>query len=63
MEMECVLASSGKDGGIAMALEKAVSAERKAFIGALKAMYFLNKREVAHTREVAANVSILFPLC
>ena len=49
MEMECVLASSGKDGGIAMALEKVVLAERKAFIGALKAMYFLNKREIAHT--------------
>ena len=32
-----------------MALEKVVSAERKTFIGALKAMYFLNKREIAHT--------------
>ena len=49
MEMECVLASSGKDGGIPMALEKVVSAERKALIGALKAMYLLNKREIAHT--------------
>ena len=46
MEMECVLASSRKDGGIAMALEKVVSAERKAFIGALKTMNFLNKREI-----------------
>ena len=41
MRMEAELASSRKDGGIAMALDKVISAERKAFIGALKCMYFL----------------------
>ena len=43
MRMEADLASSRKDGGIAMALDKVISAERKAFIGALKCMYFLTK--------------------
>ena len=47
--MEADLASSLRDGGIEMALDRVVSAERKAFIGALKCMYFLTKREIAHT--------------
>ena len=38
--MEADLRSSKRDGGIAMAIDKVVSAERKAFIGARKCMYF-----------------------
>ena len=49
MRMEADLASSQKDGGIAMALGKVISAERKAFIGASKCMYFLTKRDIPHT--------------
>ena len=49
VKMEADLASSKKDRGIAMALDKVMSAERKAFIGALKCMYFLTKIEMAHT--------------
>ena len=43
------LCSSCRDGGIAMALQKVTSAKRKAFIGSLKCMYFLNYREISHT--------------
>ena len=32
-----------------MAFERVASAERKAMLGALKWMYFLTKREIAHT--------------
>ena len=32
-----------------MALQRVVSAHRKAFIGALKCMYFLNHQEIPHT--------------
>ena len=49
IRMKADLGSSRKEGGIAMALDKVISAERKAFIGALKGMYFLTKREIAHT--------------
>ena len=51
--MEADLCSSKRDGGIAMAFQRVVSAQRKAFIGALKCMYFLNKREIAHTTNFA----------
>ena len=34
--------------GIERALDTVVSAQRKAFIAALKCIYFLNKREIAH---------------
>ena len=37
-----------------MALEKVVLAERKASIGALKAMYFLNKRDCSHYKFYAS---------
>ena len=49
IRMEADFRSSRRDGGITMALDKVVSAERKAFIGALKCMYFLTKREIAHS--------------
>ena len=49
VKMEADLSSAQMDGGITMAFQRVVSAQRKAFIGALKCMYFLNKREVAHT--------------
>ena len=56
VKMEATLSSSRADGGIRMAFECVVSAERKAMIGALKCMYFLNKREIAHTTN-------FIPLC
>ena len=49
VQMEADLCSSKRDGGIAMALQRVVSAHRKAFIGALKCMYFLNHQEIPHT--------------
>ena len=49
VKMEADLATSKRDGGIAMALQQVVSARRKAFFGALKCMYFLVKGEIAHT--------------
>ena len=58
-KMEADLVSSTKHGGIERALERVVSAERRAFIGGLKCMYFLNKREIAHT----TNFSPLLSLC
>ena len=49
VQMEADLCSSKKDGGIAMALQRVISAHRKAFIVALKSMYFLNHQEIPHT--------------
>ena len=49
IKMEAALGSSRTDGGIEMAFQWVISAERKAVIGSLKCMYFLNKREIAHT--------------
>jgi hypothetical protein len=49
VEMEVSLRASKNDGGIEGALDSVVSAQRKAFIGALKCMYFLTKREIPHT--------------
>ena len=49
VQMEVMLQASKRDGGIQRALDSVVSAQRKAFLGALKCMYFLNKREIAHT--------------
>ena len=56
VKMEATLSSSRADGGIRMAFERVFSAERKAMLGALKCMYFLNKREIAHTTN-------FIPLC
>ena len=49
VKLEAALASARKDGGIERAFQRVVSAERKAMMGSLKCMYFLNKREIAHT--------------
>ena len=58
-KMEVDLASAKKCGGTERAFDQVVSAEKKAFIGALKCMYWLNKREIAHT----TNFSPLLELC
>ena len=58
-KMEAALVSSKKDGGIKKAFDRVVSAERRAFIGGLKCMYFLNKREIVHT----TNFLPLIELC
>ena len=49
VEIEISLQASKKDGGVERALDTVISAQRKAFVGALKCMYFLNKQEIAHT--------------
>ena len=49
VKMEADLAASKRDGDIVMALQQVVSAQRKSFIGALKCMHFLVKREIVHT--------------
>lgn len=56
VKMEAALCSSRTDGGIEMAFQRVLSAERKAMIGTLQCMYFLNKREIAHTTN-------FIPLC
>jgi hypothetical protein len=55
--IEATLRSSRKDGGIEMAFQRVVSAERKAMIGAIKCMYFLTKREIPHTTTVSSDLS------
>ena len=49
VKMEATLCSSRGDSGIRMAFERVALAERKAMLGTLKRMYFLNKREIPHT--------------
>ena len=49
VKVEADLSSSKRDGGIVISLQQVVSAQRKAFIDALKCMYFLVKREIAQT--------------
>lgn len=49
VQMEVALQASGRDGGIERALDSVVTAQRRAFIAALKCMYFLNKKEIPHT--------------
>ena len=47
--MEATRELADKDGGITRAFDEAISVQKKAFIGQLKCMYFLNKQEIAHT--------------
>ena len=49
VKLEAALCSAWTDCGIERAFQRVVSAERKAMMGSLKCMYFLNKREIAHT--------------
>ena len=49
MKIEADLVSSKTFGGIERAFDQVVSAERRAFIGVLKCMYFLSKKEIPHT--------------
>ena len=57
--MEAALVSLRKDGGIEKVFDRVVSAERRVFIGGLKCMYFLHKREIAYT----TNILPLIELC
>ena len=57
--MEVTLVSSRKDVDIKKAFDRVVSAERRAFIGGLKYVYFLHKREIMHT----TNFLPLIELC
>ena len=49
VKLEAALGLARTDGGIERAFQRVVSAERKAMIGLLKCIYFLSKRELAHT--------------
>ena len=49
VEKEVLLKQSARDGGIARAFEKQVTAQRNAVVGAMKVVYWLAKEEVAHT--------------
>ena len=49
VKLKAVICSARTDGGIERAFQRVVSAERKATMGSLKCMYFLTKREIAHT--------------
>ena len=49
VKLEAALGSTQTDGRIDRAFQRVFSAERKAMIGSLKCMYFLTKREIAHT--------------
>ena len=49
VEKEVLLKQSARDGGIARAFEKRVTAQRNAVVGAMKVVYWLAKEEVAHT--------------
>ena len=59
VNMEAQLGLTAVDGGIKGALKEVMSAERKAFIGHLKCMYWLIKAEVPHT----TNFESLVELC
>lgn len=59
LKMETQLGIANVDGGIQGAFEQVISAERKAFIGHLKCMYWLIKTEVPHT----TNFESLIDLC
>lgn len=52
VQMEVALQASGRDGGIERALDSVVTAQRRAFIAALKCLYFLNKKEIPTTNFV-----------
>ncbi|XP_041377598.1 zinc finger protein 862-like [Gigantopelta aegis] len=49
VERETALSLSKKDGGIMQNFKNVVGAQKKAFLGYLKNMYFLMKREIPHT--------------
>ncbi len=46
---EKALAQSQRDGGIRMAFERGIAAQRVAVKGAMKVVYWICKEEVAHT--------------
>ena len=47
VEKEAFLRQSSRDGGIARAFDKQISAQRNAVVGAMKVIYWLAKEEVA----------------
>ncbi|XP_078590444.1 zinc finger protein 862-like [Branchiostoma floridae x Branchiostoma japonicum] len=56
---ETAAKAAAKDGGIAQALTKQVNLERVAFLGALRAMYWLNTNEVPHTTKFAGLLDMM----
>ena len=62
VEKEALLRQSARDGGIARALEKQVSAQRKAVVGAMKVLYWLAKEEVAHTTKYESLLDLAISL-
>ena len=59
---ETTLAQSQCDGGIRMAFEKGIAAQRVAVQGAMKVVYWLCKEEVAHTTKYESLVDLAISL-
>ena len=59
---ETTLAQSQRNGGIRMAFEKGIAAQRVAVQGALKVVYWLCKEEVAHTTKYESLVDLAISL-
>ena len=56
MKMEAALCSSRKDKGIGMAFQWVISTERRAMIGSLQCMYFLNKQDIAQHNKLCSSL-------
>ena len=57
-----MLKQSTRDGGIARALEKQITLQRNAVVGAMKIMYWLAKEEVAHTTKYESLLDLAIDL-
>ena len=62
VEKEALLKQSMRDGGIARAFEKLVTAQRNAVVGAMKIIYWLAKEEVAHTTKYESLLDLAISL-
>ena len=62
VEKEALLKQSTRDGGIARAFEKQITARRNAAVGAMKIIYWLAKEEVAHTTKYKSLLDLAISL-
>ena len=62
IEKETLRKQSSRDGGIARAFERQITAQRKAVVGAIKVMYWLAKEEVAHTTKYESLLDLAISL-
>ena len=61
-DRELALVQSQRDGGVRMAFEKGIAAQRVAVQGALKVVYWLCKEEVAHTTKYESLIDLAINL-